>query len=561
LIPFAAHLCARSGGEILADQLLTQGVSTIYGVPGESFLPVLDALVDRPALRFVNARHEGGAAMMAEAHGKVTGRPGVCLVTRGPGATNASSGVHVAFQDSTPMVLLIGQVARGTMEREAFQEIDYRRMFGPLVKWVAEIDSAARIPEFLSRAFYTALSGRPGPVVLALPEDMLGELATVADVAACRVPEIAPPAEAVVEVLDRVGRAERPVMIVGGGGWTEKARIDLEAYADAASLPVGASFRCQDYIDNTHACYVGHVGIGINPALAAHIREADLVVAVGARLGEMTTSGYTLFDVPRMRPAFVHIHADPEEIGRVYTPDLGVVASSPAMLRALRSTVSRRSPREWTTRLRRTYEGHAKATPGSGSVDLGSIVTWLDTRLPDDAIVCNGAGNYTVWVHRFRRYRRYRTALAPTAGSMGYGLPAAIAAKLAHPERIVVAFAGDGCFQMTGLEFATAAHYRLPIVVIVCNNTSYGTIRMHQERHYPTRVSGTDLRNPDFAALARACGGTGVTVERTEAFAEAFESALSADGPALIEIKTDVEALTPSQSLSQIREAALNAAS
>jgi acetolactate synthase-1/2/3 large subunit len=554
MFPSEPASAVRSGGRVLIDQLALNGVDTVFGVPGESFLAALDGLYDRPAIRFVNARHEGGAAMMAEAHGKLTGRPGVCFVTRGPGATNASSGVHVAFQDSTPMILLVGQVARDTMEREAFQEIDYRRMFGPMAKWVAQIDDSGRIPEFMMRAFYTATSGRPGPVVLALPEDMLDETVDVEDASPARRLEIAPSSEA----MDRLGvmlaAADRPFAIVGGGGWSETARLDFEAFATSHQIPVGASFRCQDYVDNDHPAYAGHVGIGINPKLAARIKSADLLLCVGARLGEMTTSGYSLVDIPNPRQPLVHVHPGAEEIGRVYGPELGIVASLGVFARAARALEPRHRPRGGHVRAaHEEFLEHARPTQSPGPVQLAEIVSDLRAKLPPDTIVTNGAGNYSVWVHRFWRYRRYRTELAPTSGSMGYGIPAAIAAKLMHPDRPVVAFAGDGCFQMTGLEFMTAVQERLPIIVIVVNNGMYGTIRMHQERHYPGRVWGTDLANPDFAALARACGGFGATVEQTGDFAAAFDAAASSGKPAIIEIRLDPDALTPAASLTAIR--------
>jgi len=558
MFPSEPASAVRSGGRVLIDQLALNGVDTVFGVPGESFLAALDGLYDRPAIRFVNARHEGGAAMMAEAHGKLTGRPGVCFVTRGPGATNASSGVHVAFQDSTPMILLVGQVARDTMEREAFQEIDYRRMFGPMAKWVAQIDDSGRIPEFMMRAFYMATSGRPGPVVLALPEDMLDETVDVEDAAPARRLEIAPSPEAMDRLGAMLAAADRPFAIVGGGGWSETARLDFEAFAALHQIPVGASFRCQDYFDNDHPAYAGHVGIGINPKLAARIKSADLLLCVGARLGEMTTSGYSLVDIPNPRQPLVHVHPGAEEIGRVYGPELGIVASLGAFARAARALEPHHRPRGGHVRAAHDeFLEHARPTQSPGPVQLAEIVSDLRAKLPAEAIVTNGAGNYSIWVHRFWRYRRYRTELAPTSGSMGYGIPAAIAAKLMHPDRPVVAFAGDGCFQMTGLEFMTAVQERLPIIVIVVNNGMYGTIRMHQERHYPGRVWGTDLANPDFAALARACGGFGATVEQTGDFAAAFDAAASSGKPAIIEIRLDPDALTPAASLTAIRAQAL----
>jgi acetolactate synthase-1/2/3 large subunit len=550
----------RTGGHILIQQLAIHGAEFVFGVPGESYLEALDGFYDLKAPRFIICRQEGGAAMMADAYGKLTGRPGIAFATRGPGATNASSGVHVAFQDSTPMILLIGQVGRDMLDREAFQEIDYRRMFGQMAKWVAQIDDARRIPEYLSRAFYTATSGRPGPVVLALPEDMLTDEVEIEDALPYRPVEISPAAEDMERLNALLSEASRPLAIVGGGGWSDTARQDFEAFAAAHEIPVAPSFRCQDYIDNRHPAYAGHAGVGIDPNLAARIRNSDLLLAVGARLGEMATSGYTLVGIPTPRQRLVHVYPDPEEIGRVYAPELGMVASSGPFARAARLLKPRHSGRgEWLAAARDDYLAFSKPTVSPGSVQLSEIVRSLRERLPDDAIVCNGAGNYAVWVHRFWEYRGFRTQLGPTSGSMGYGVPAAVAAKLVHPRRTVVTFAGDGCYFMTGQEFLTAVQYSAPIIVIVCNNAMYGTIRMHQERHHPGRISGTDLVNPDFAALARACGGYGATVERTEDFAAAFDEAQASGLSAIIELKIDPEALTPAASLSQIRDKALAA--
>ncbi len=550
----------RTGGHILIEQLAIHRAEMVFGVPGESYLEALDAFHDIETPRFIICRQEGGAAMMADAYGKLTGRPGIVFATRGPGATNASAGVHIAFQDSTPMILLIGQVGRDMIEREAFQEIDYRRMYGQMAKWVAQIDDARRIPEFISRAFYTATSGRPGPVVLSLPEDMLTDEVETQDAPPYKPIEIGPSPEDMERLNALLAAAARPIAIVGGGGWSEGARTDFEAFAAAHALPVAVSFRCQDYFDNRHPCYAGHAGVATNPALAARIKDADLLLTVGARLGEMTTSGYTLIDIPRPRQTLVHVYPDPEEIGRVYAPELGIVASSSAFARAARRLPPGHSGREAAvSEARAAYEAHSRPTVSPGDVQLSDIVRALRERLPDDAIICNGAGNYAVWVHRFWEYRMFRTQLGPTSGSMGYGVPAAVAAKLKYPERTVVAFAGDGCYFMTGQEFLTAVQYSAPIIVIVCNNSMYGTIRMHQERHHPARISGTDLVNPDFAALARACGGFGATVERTEDFAAAFDEAQASGLSAVIELKIDPEALTPAASLSEIRRRAVEA--
>ncbi|WP_085883522.1 thiamine pyrophosphate-binding protein [Oceanibacterium hippocampi] len=557
----------KTGGELLVDNLQLHGVQRAFGVPGESYLAVLDALHDAPAIDFVICRQEGGAAMMAEADGKLTGEPGICFVTRGPGATNASSGVHVAFQDSTPMILFIGQVARETRDREAFQEIDYRRMFGQMAKWVAEIDDAARIPEYLARAFRTATSGRPGPVVLALPEDMLTNRVPVPSGPAMqpyRRAETAPGGAAMEALAERLKTAKRPFLMLGGGTWDAGAVADIRAFAEAQALPVGTSFRCQDLFDNEHPNYAGDIGIGPNPALAARVRDADLLIVAGARLGEMTTGGYTLLTPPVPKQTLVHIHPGAEELGHVYQPALAIHADMRAFAaaaRALPAASGANSRAEAVAEAHRDYLDWSSPVTSVGPVQMAEIIAALGADLPKDAIYTNGAGNYASWLHRFHRYREFRTELAPTSGSMGYGLPAAVAAKRRYPDRTVVAFAGDGCFMMTGQEFATAAQYGVAVIVIVVNNGMYGTIRMHQEREYPARVFGTELRNPDFAALARAYGGHGERVERTGAFADAFARARASGRPALIEIALDPEALTPKATLSEIRAAALSSAS
>ena len=549
---------ARTGGRVLVDQLAIQGVARVFCVPGESYLAALDALHDTPEIALTVCRQEGGAAMMADAHAKLTGRPGVCFVTRGPGACNAASGVHVAFQDSTPMVLLIGQVGRAMRDREAFQEIDFRTMYGELAKWVAQVDDPARLPEYLSRAFHVAQQGRPCPVVLALPEDVLSEPVQTPDARPARPAVGRPGAEEMAELRERLARAERPLAILGGGGWSAEAKADFEAFAHANDLPVACAFRCQDYFDNTHACYAGDVGLGVNPALARRVREADLLLVVGARMGEATSSGYTLLDVPTPTQALVHVHPGAEELGRVYQPTLAIQAATPAFAAAARALEPVSAPPYAGVRKSARQDYLAWTTPPSakastGTVDMAQAIADLRDRLPDDAVICNGAGNYAAWVHRYYRYRSYRSQLAPTSGSMGYGVPAAVAAKLAAPERPVIAFAGDGCFQMTGQELATAVQYDAAIVVIVVNNSSYGTIRMHQERQYPYRVTGTDLRNPDFAALARAHGAHGELVSDQASFAPAVERALSAGGPALIEVRTDLEQISPAKTITGLR--------
>jgi acetolactate synthase-1/2/3 large subunit len=548
----------RSGGRILVDQLEAHGVDLTFGVPGESYLPVLDALRDSP-VRFVVCRHEVGAANMADAYGKLTGRPGVCLVTRGPGATHASGGVHTAFQDSTPLILLIGQVARSMLDREAFQEIDYTQMFAPLAKWVGQAMDAARIPELVSRAFHLATSGRPGPVVLALPEDVLAEDADVADAAHYAPAQAHPGAGELDSVRRLLQEARRPLVVVGGHPWSEQAHDDLTAFCDTNGLPVAASFRCQDYVDNSSPSFVGHLTVGGDPRLAARVREADVLAVVGARLGEITTAGYSLVDVPRPQQALIHVHAGAEELGRVYQADVGILSGPPEFASAARE-LAPLEPSAWrseTEQARREFLDFLGQAGRGAALDMIDVMAFLRDRLPPDAVLTNGAGNFSVWAHRFYLFRRFRTQLAPTSGAMGYGVPAAITAKLLHPDRIVVAFAGDGDFLMTGQELATAVQHEAAIVALVINNGMYGTIRMHQERLYPTRVSGTTLVNPDFAALARAFGAFGEVVERTEDFEPAFERALRSGVPALLELRVDPEAITPTRTIAEIRAAAL----
>ncbi|MBB4094952.1 thiamine pyrophosphate-binding protein [Ochrobactrum pecoris] len=551
---------ARTGGQILVDALRIHGTDRVFCVPGESYLAALDAFHDSSdAIDLIVCRQEGGAAYMAEAYGKLTGKPGICFVTRGPGATNASIGVHTAFQDSTPMLLFIGQVASDQVEREAFQEIDYRRMFGQMAKWVVQIDDAARIPELVSQAFHRAVNGRPGPVVIALPEDMLTSFAAVSDAPAFKQVQMHPGADQLQDMQALLAKAERPLVIVGGGGWDARAVSDLQKFAENMHLPVAASFRCQDMFDNTHPLYAGEMGTSISPKLAQRVRDADLLIVIGARLGEMTTQGYELVSIPVPQQKLVHIHPGAEELGRVYHADVPVNASMPAFCAAAAKLAPVANPRwkAWTDSANADYRDNIKAPVIPGDVQMGEVMEWLRAHLPADAIITNGAGNYSAWPHRFYQYRTYRSQLAPTNGSMGYGVPAAVAAKLTAPERTVVAFAGDGCFLMNGQELATAAQYGANAIFIVVNNGMYGTIRMHQERTYPGRVSGTGLANPDFAALARAYGLHGEVVEKTADFAPAFEACEKSGKPGLIEIRIDPEALSPKMSLSQMREQGL----
>ena len=556
-MPNVAETAHVTGARLLVDALITHGVDRVFSVPGESFLAVLDMLYDETErIRTIVCRHEAGAANMAEATGKLTGRPGVAIVTRGPGATHASIGVHTAFQDSTPMILLIGQCARDHLDREAFQEIDYRRMFGQMAKWVAQIDDARRIPEYLSHAFHTACAGRPGPVVLALPEDMLSEpCPRVPGAPPFRRVAASPSAAQIEDVRARLENAERPMVIAGGSGWNAQACADLRRFVETWQLPIGCAFRYQDTIDNDSPNYAGDVGLGVNPALAQRIREADLLLVVGPRLGEATTGGYTLLDIPKTRQTLVHVHQGAEELGRVYAADLPIVSGMPEIAAALAALEPRRAP-AWAgtaEQAHRAYLEWRAPRPMLGNVQLGEIMAQLRARLPADAIVTNGAGNYAIWLHRHFAYRQWRTQLAPTSGAMGYGVPAAIAAKALYPERTVVAFAGDGCFMMSSQELATAVQYGLNVVFVVVNNAHYGTIRMHQERHYPGRTHGTGLTNPDFAAFARAFGAHGETVEQTADFLPAFERCVASGRPALIEIRVPQEVSTPAATLDDIR--------
>jgi acetolactate synthase I/II/III large subunit len=539
----------RTGGQILVDALVLNGVDAVYCVPGESFLPVLDALRDAPAIHTYVNRHEGAAANMADAYGKLTGRPGICFVTRGPGATHAAIGVHTARQDSTPMILFVGQIETGFAQREAFQEVDYQQMFGGSAKWVAEIQDAARIPEIVARAFSVATSGRMGPVVIALPEDVLSDTAKVADVGYSAGAQAAPTGGDMARLRELLAQAHQPLLLVGGTGWDDASCADLQAFAQANDVPVAVSFRRQDLIDNEHPNYVGHVGLGISAQLAEIVRSADLVIAIGTRMSEVTSMGYTLLRSPVTDQKLIHVHADAGELGRVYHPVLAINAGMKNFARELAGVQAVDARWQgWTRQARDAYvtfsTGPASAVRPNG-VDLTQVVSHLNEVLPDDAIIANGAGNYTVWVHRFYRYRRRATEMAPTSGAMGYGLPAAIAAKLKHPERTVVCVAGDGCFMMYPQELATAVQYGAAVIVIVVNNGMLGTIRMHQEREYPGRVSSTALKNPDFVALARAFGAYGELVERTEDFPAALERARAAGIAALIELHTDPLQITP----------------
>ena len=549
----------RTGGQIIVDCLRLHGVNTVFCVPGESYLATLDAFYDvQEEIKLVVCRQEGGVSNMAEAWGKMTGKPGIGFVTRGPGATNASIGIHTAQQDSTPLILFIGQIARDMSEREAFQEVDYRRMFGEMTKWVAQIENAARIPEMISRAFHVATSGRPGPVVLALPEDMQTERAVADAGRSCRATQ-AYPGNSDMEVFRKMlADARKPLVLAGGGGWTQKACNDLTTFAEANTLPVATAFRRQDLIDNRHPCFAGVVGLGINPKLKNRLDDTDLLIVLGTQLGEIVSGGYTYFTFPKPKQTMVHIAAGVDEIDKVYQADLGINAGMAEFCAAAADLPPVDTP--WLGETKAAHEDYvAFSTPAEmpGNVNYSEIIGWLSDNLPEDAIITNGAGNYTVWVHRFFRYKQYGTQLAPQSGAMGYGVPSGVAAGIRHPNRVVVSFNGDGCFQMNGLEIGTAVQYGTKTIFIVVNNGMYGTIRMHQETHYPKRKSGTDLYNPDFAALARSYGAIGETVTNTSDFADVFERCCAANGPSLIELVIEPDAVLPTNTLSAIQKNAL----
>jgi acetolactate synthase-1/2/3 large subunit len=542
----------RTGGRILVDQLVAQGCDRIFTVPGESFLAVLDALHDTPEIDLVVCRQEGGVGFMACADGALTGRPGVAFVTRGPGATNASIGVHVAMQDSQPMLLFIGDVDRGTKDREAFQEIDFPAMFAPIAKWAAKIDDAARIPEYIARAWNVAMSGRPGPVVLALPEDMLLD-----EVVAVDRPKIERAVQACGPIgmgalADLLGEARNPVAIIGGAGWDAEATRDFQLFAERSGLPVVAAFRRQDAIPNSSPAYAGNLGYGPNPKLVQRVKHADLLLVIGPRLGEATTDGYTLVTPEHPGQTLVHIHPDPNELNRTYRADLAICAGMREFAHAL---LAIDLPALGTAAAARAdYETWSTPAPRDLKLDLGPCVGAMREMLPDDTIICNGAGNYSGWWHRYWRYAGPGCQLAPTAGAMGYGVPAATAAALRHPDRTVVALAGDGCFLMNGQELATAVAHGADMLVLVIDNSTYGTIRMHQEREYPTRLSGTTLHNPDFAALGRAYGCWAETIEATVEFAPALTRAMTEKGVRLLHLKTDIEAITPATTIAALRK-------
>jgi len=547
----------RTGGKILVDQLVANGCRTLFTIPGESFLPALDALFDDGPIRTIVCRQEGGAAMMAEAMGKLTGGPGVAFVTRAAGAANAVSGVYVAHHDATPMLLLVGLSSRAKEDRGTFQEIDLKPIFGAMTKWVGIVRSAERIPEYVARAYQTAMAGRPGPVVLGFPEDVLHEPAKVADAAFNGPASPAPSGADMAFVKGQLATSKRPLVLIGGGNWSQHASDRLASVAKRFDLPVATAFRRQDHFDNRHQNYVGHAGLGMGAKLATAVRRADLLLVVGEAPGDVTTEGYSLVEVPRPKQVLVHAHPSADEPGRLYRTDLPIAAAPLPFIKALARFAKPNAIPTWAHArqdLRRAYERSLKPVATPGSVKLEAIIAALSAELPEDAIVTNGAGNYTAFLHRYYQWKSYPSQLAPTSGSMGYGLPAAIAAKLAYPERTVVALAGDGCMLMTVQELATAVQYGLPIVIIVANNAMYGTIRMRQERLYPGRVVATSLVNPDFAALARSFGAAGVTITRTEDFLPVLRRALTVPLPTVIELRLDPEAISPRQTLSEIRQ-------
>jgi len=549
----------RSGGQILVDQLRVHGVDTVFCVPGESYLAALDAFHDHPEIRILTCRHEANAANMAEAYGKLTGKPGICFVTRGPGACHAVIGLHTAYQDSSPLILFVGQVARDMVEREAFQEMDFRRFFDQCSKWAAEIENPARIPELVSQAFHRATSGRPGPVVLSLPEDMLVEDAAVEDGRHYQQVQAAPAPEQMAALRDMLSQAQRPIMMLGGSTWTAEAVADITRFAEANGLAVCTSFRNQDRFNNHHDNYVGEVGIGANPDLLQALKETDLMMVVGPRIGEQTSQGYTLLDMPVPKQPLVHVHTDAAELGRVYRPDLAINSGMPQFAAAATALepVSDERWSQWRGDLRASYQRNLEIQPSTGALDMADVMRHLREVLPHDAIIANDAGNFAGWAHRYLPFSVYPSQLGPTSGAMGYGVPAGLAGALVHPERTVVSFVGDGGFLMASNEIATAIQYGLKPIFLVINNGAYGTIRMHQAREFPDRYVATDLQNPDFAAYARSFGAFGETVERSAEFPAAFERARQANCCAVLELRTELEAINTRTTLTAIRDAAV----
>jgi acetolactate synthase-1/2/3 large subunit len=555
-----ADIAQKTGGQIIVDHLVNNGIDRVFSVPGESFLGVMDALYDRAnEVQFINCRQEGGAAFMAAAFGKLTGKPGVCFVTRGPGATNASIGVHVAKQDSVPMILFVGQVSVSSTHREAFQEVDIPAMFKPLAKWAVQINDAERLPELLNRAIKVATSGRPGPVVIGIPEDMQMQLANAPEVAP-NVPIISGPSSTQIEQLGNlISGAQQPVMMLGASTWNSEACDQISEFAKRHDIPVVAGFRCQDKINNDHPNYIGSIGPGTPPHITNLINGSDLFMVLGVELSEIVTQGFSQFTYPRMQQTLVHVHPEEEELGRIYQPELAIQSSMTEFATSVADKTFKVNTKKManTQELREQFEKFVVPSTCPGDVHIGEILVWLDTRLPNDAIVSCGAGNYTHWILRFIQHRRFGTQLAPLGAVMGYSVPAAIAASIQFPDRISVAFAGDGCFLMNAQEIATAKMYGASPIIIIINNGIYGAIRMHQERVFPTRSIGTDLVNPDFVAYANAFGANAYRITKTEDFEEAFEAAVTNQGPSIIELVVSEEAISPAFTLSELIEQSL----
>lgn len=551
-----ADVAHRTAANVLVHQLRIQRTTHVFCVPGESYLPVLDAL-HGSGIKVIVCRNEGGASMMAEAYGKQTGRPGVCFVTRGPGATNASGGIHIAQQDSTPMILFVGQVERHNRGRDAFQEMDYRAFFGGLAKWVGEISEPDRMSEMVSRAYSTALAGRQGPVVLSLPHDILALPSQAEDVPFIGAIETPPDRAQLAALESLLAESLRPIMILGGGRWSQAALADITRFVERFGIPVCTSFRRAHHFDPLHPNYAGDLGLAANPKLVAEVKASDLILAVGGRLDELTSQGYTLLDIPNPKVKLVHVFPGAEELGRVYRPHLAIHASPQAFAAQLSSLNLRRPTGDVTASHQAYLDWSENPLPQPGEVNLSEIMVWLRNHLPTDSIICNGAGNYAGWIHRFYRFRRFNTQMGTICGFMGYGMPAAVAMKAIHPDRTVVAINGDGDFLMNGQELATAVQFKLPIIAVILDNATFGTIRMHQEREFPGRVSGTDLVNPDFAAMAKSFGGFGATVHKTAEFPPAFQAALASGLPSVIHVKFDIDGITPTTTLSSIRAKAL----
>ena len=542
-------------GHLLVKALIEQGVDTTFGVPGESYLAVLDGLYDaQNHIRLITTRNEGGAAFMAEAYGKLTGKPGICMVTRGPGATNASIGVHTAMQNSTPMILFVGQIGRDMRDREAFQEIDYRAVFGTMAKWVCEIENPDRIPEIIARAFHTALSGRPGPVVIALPEDMLTSDTLREAAPKVQITEPAPAPEALEAAIDLLNTAKKPLVVVGGGGWTETGRDDLLKWARANDLPIATAFRYQDLMDNTDAQFIGEAGIGMWPQMKQRIVDADVIFALNIRFGESFTDGWTLLDVPNAKQKIIHTHISDRELGKIYQPDVAIHSGPNQLLKALLNTKLAPNWAGWRKEARDTYETMVQAKKQTGAVDMAEICAYLRENLDDTAIITNGAGNFAIWAGKHLSFTRGQRYIGPQSGAMGAGLPAAIAAKAVEPNTQVICFAGDGDFQMNGQELGTCAQEGLYPITLILNNSMYGTIRAHQEGRYPDRISGTKIVNPDFVTLASAYGIHAEKVTETSQFVDAFERAKASPTGAIIELIIDEQDITPFKTMDQIKK-------